>query len=55
MEYLREMETAVSSLKRCEKILLELPDPDKNYDKAHKLLVKIRRRLGDVEKVREGN
>lgn len=65
-EYMREMYNAISSLKKCEKILLHLsnskniqfePSEEKanSYNKAHKLLVRIRKRLGDVEKVREGN
>ena len=65
-EYLSEMANAISSLKKCEKILLHLSkskniqfEPSeqkaKNYNKAHKLLVRIRKRLGDVEKMREGN
>lgn len=63
-EYLSNMSKAVKSLKNCEKILLQLSNVEnihydksleraKNYNKAHKLLVKIRRRLNDVEKTRE--
>jgi hypothetical protein len=65
LEYLAEMQNAINSLKKCEKILLHLSDMKniefepsdkkaKNYNKAHKELVRIRKRLGDVDAIREG-
>ena len=56
-EYLNYMENAIYNLKKAEKALLKLGKkyPKSNYDKAHKMLVKRRKRLGDVEQVREAN
>ena len=64
IEYLCEMQSAIISLKKCEKILLKLSDEDNiefesskekasNYNKAHKFLVKIRKSLNDIERMRE--
>lgn len=65
IEYLEEWNSARNSLKRCEKILLELSNPKninfgdepelmaKNYNKAHKMLVRMRKNLDKVEKQRE--
>lgn len=56
-EYLNSMASAIYNLKKAEKALLKLSKkyPKSNYDKAHKMLVKRRKRLGDVEQVREAN
>ena len=55
-EYLNSIASAIYNLKKAEKALLELGKkyPKSNYDKAHKMLVKRRKRIGDVEQVREG-
>ena len=65
-KYLSEMQGAINLLKSCEKHLLHLSnmkniefepskEKAKNYNKAHKRLVKIRKKLSDVEKLRSGN
>lgn len=57
IEYLDSMSSAIYHLKKAEKALLELGRkyPKSNYDKAHKMLVKRRKRLDDIEQVREAN
>lgn len=66
VKYLSEMQRTINLLKSCEKHLLHLSnmkniefepskEKAKNYNKAHKRLVKIRKKLSDVEKLRSGN
>lgn len=54
-QYLNQIASARKSLKRCEKILLELHKikPEANYGKAQKMLVRIRKSIGKVEETRE--
>jgi len=51
------MASTIYNIKKAEKALLKLSKkyPKSNYDKAHKMLVKRRKRLSDVEQVRESN
>jgi len=55
-DYLIAIFKARHSLKDAEKALLKLGKmyPEKNYDKAHKKLVRIRRSINEVEQMREG-
>lgn len=55
--YLTAIHSARHSLKCAEKALLKLGKmfPDRNYDKAHKKLVRIRKSINDVEQMREGD
>ena len=62
--YLDNMANAVNSLKECEKVLLAMSDiknikfepsdeKAKLYNKAHKKLVRTRKKLGIIEQTRE--
>lgn len=54
-EYLAAIDKARRELKKAENSLLQLSlvYPHKNYNKAHKELVRIRKRIGKVEEMRE--
>jgi len=54
-DYLTAIDNARHSLKDAEKALLKLGKtyPNKNYDKAHKKLVRIRKSINEIEQMRE--
>lgn len=54
-QYLISISSAIRSLKKAEKLILQLSKeyPDSNYDSAHKKLVKTRKQIGKVEVMRE--
>lgn len=54
-EYLIAIDKARTELKKAEKSLLKLSKmyPNKNYNKAHKELVRARKSIGKVEQIRE--
>ena len=55
IEYLNAISKALYELKKAEKALLAISKmyPEKNYDKAHKELVKARKQVGKIEHIRE--
>ena len=56
IDYLNAIDSARDRLKEAEEALFKLGKkyPKKNYDKAHKRLVKIRKSINEVEQMREG-
>lgn len=54
-QYLESINNARKELIKAEQALLKLSKmyPEKNYDKAHKKLVRVRKEIDHVERIRE--